>query len=102
MRPGCRGDFCTLMPPADEQSNLPTLSTEKWLEQIKKLEDAHREAADDRDRYRTLLRGTWALIGFVVALIGAGRSIGPHAGIVDYAITIVGVVIAWRAFAMFK
>jgi hypothetical protein len=85
------------MQPTDEPTKLPTMSTERWLEHVRKLEETLRDASSDRDRYRTLLYGTWTLIGVVLTLVGIALVERRHAGIGAYCVVAVGVIIAWRS-----
>ncbi len=83
------------MPPSGPPSKLPTLTTEEWLQHVRRLEDAYRNAADERNQYRVFLCGTWALIGILLTVLGMALSGGSHAGIMPYCVIALGVAIAW-------
>ena|SRR5438874_12858660 len=90
-----------LMPPPEQPSKLPTLTTEEWLQYVRKLEDAYRNAADERNRYRVLLCSTWALIGILLTVLGMALSgLRPHAGIAPYCVIALGVAIAWYSIRL--
>jgi hypothetical protein len=43
------------------------MTTEEWLEHVRRLKEALRDKSSERDRYRTGLCGTWAFIGVVIS-----------------------------------
>jgi hypothetical protein len=85
----------------DHPTKLPSLPTEKWLEHIRKLEDALRNTAEARDGYRTLYYGTWTLIGIVLTVVGYALTGRRHAGFGAYSIVAIGIGVAWCSIYRF-